>query len=143
MATSSGQPAYPIYELAPYRLACVAGGMLVAFFWTFVPYPLTSRSKLRHDLGASLYLLANFYSCVHTTVGIRLNGTEGDPKDKASPGHRLDKARTKVFTKEIALLAELRQHSAFTAWEPTFGGKFPRKKYDAIIAEVQRYVILG
>jgi len=29
-ATSNGQPAYPVYILAPYRLATVAGGILVA-----------------------------------------------------------------------------------------------------------------
>lgn len=112
--------------------------MLVAFIWTFFPYPLTARSQLRKDLGASLYLLANFYSCVHTTVGMRLSGGEGPPDDKESPGRRLEKARTSVFTKELALLAGLRQHSNFTAWEPTIGGKFPRQQYDTIIHEVQK-----
>lgn len=116
--------------------------MLVAFIWTFFPYPLTARSRLRNGLGASLYLLANFYSCIHTTIGMRLNGTSGDPEDSHSLGRRLDKARSKVFTKELALLAELRTHSAFTAWEPTFGGKFPRKQYDTIVQEVQKYTIL-
>lgn len=87
--------------------------MLVAFIWTFFPYPLTARSKLRHDLGASLYLLANFYSCVHTTVGMRLNGSEGDLKDKSSPGYRLNKARTTVFSQELALLNGLREHSRY------------------------------
>ena len=129
---------YPLYELAPYRLACVSGGMLVAFIWTFFPYPLTSRSALRRDLGASLYLLAKFYSCVHTTVGMRLNGSEGNLNDKQSPGRRLQSARFHVFTQELALLAGLRQHSAFTAWEPSLGGKFPRQQYDKIIQEVQK-----
>ncbi|KAL8662244.1 MAG: hypothetical protein Q9168_008286, partial [Polycauliona sp. 1 TL-2023] len=137
VAESSGQPAYPLYQLAPYRLACVSGGMLVAFIWTFFPYPLTARSQLRKDLGASLYLLANYYSCVHTTVGMRLDGSGGDLSDKKCRERRLDKARAQVFTKELALLAGLRQHSAFTKWEPTFGGKFPRQKYDTIIQEVQ------
>lgn len=137
VATSNGQPAYPIYELAPYRLACVAGGMLVAFIWTFFPYPLTARSQLRKDLGASLYVLASFYSCVHTTVHMRLTGSEGDMDVKTSPGRMLEKARHKLFTQELALLAGLRQHSAFTAWEPSFGGKFPRQQYDTIIQGVQ------
>ena len=88
------------------------GGMLVAFFWTFFPYPLTARSKLRHDLGASLYLLANFYSCIHTTISMRLSGTEGNLDDNTSPGYKLYKARTKVFSKELALLTELREGSA-------------------------------
>ena len=42
-ATSNGQPYYPIYLLAPYRLACVAGGSFVAFFWTIFPYPISDR----------------------------------------------------------------------------------------------------
>ena len=85
-----------------------------------------------------MYLLANFYSCVHTTVGMRLSGSEGNLDDKKSPGRRLEKARGTVFTKELALLAGLRQHSAFTAWEPSLGGKFPRQQYDTIIEEVQK-----
>lgn len=31
-ATANGQPAYPTYELAPYRLATVAGGLFVALY---------------------------------------------------------------------------------------------------------------
>ena len=138
VATSNGQPYYPIYLLAPYRLACVAGGIAVAFIWTFFPYPITARSQLRKDLGASLYLLANFYSCVHTTVGVRLQGAEGDMGVKDRPGRRLEKARNKVFVKELILLAGLREHSAFTVWEPSLGGKFPKEQYDTIIEEVQR-----
>ena len=137
-ATSSGQPYYPIYLLAPYRLACVSGGMLVAFIWTFFPYPLTARSQLRQDLGVSLYLLANFYSIVHTTIGLRIKGTEGDTESKESPGGKLRRAREKVYVKELTLLAGLRQHSSFTAWEPTFGGKFPKQEYDTIIQKVYK-----
>ena len=110
----------------------------MAFIWTFFPYPLTARSQLRKDLGASLYLLANYYSIVHTTVGIRLKGAEGDMASKQSPGRKLAKARTQVFTRELALLAGLRQHSTFTAWEPSFGGKFPKQQYDVIIQETQK-----
>lgn len=136
-ATSNGQPAYPIYLLAPYRLACVAGGMLVAFIWTFFPYPITERSQLRKDLGASLYLLANFYSVVHTTVRTRILGEEGDLNDKSCPGNKLEKVRSKVYAKQMSLLGGLRQHSAYTSWEPTFGGKFPKAQYDIIIQGVQ------
>lgn len=112
--------------------------MAVAFIWTFFPYPLTARSQLRQDLGVSLYLLANYYSIVHTTIGQRMKGTEGDMDSKQSPGRKLEKARNKVYVKELSLLAGLRQHSAFTAWEPTFGGKFPKQQYDTIIQEVHK-----
>ena len=112
--------------------------MFVAFIWTFFPYPLTARSQLRQDLGVSLYLLANFYSIVHTTFGLRIKGTEGDMESKESPGQKLQKARSKVYAKELVLLAGLRQHSAFTAWEPTIGGKFPKEHYDTIIQAVHK-----
>ncbi len=77
-------------------LACVAGGLAVAFSWTFFPYPTTTRSQLRRELGRSLFLLANFYSCVHTTVRVRLRGIEGDMDVKTSPGRRLEKYRNKI-----------------------------------------------
>lgn len=32
LAEQSGQPAYPTYELAPYRLAAVASGLLIALY---------------------------------------------------------------------------------------------------------------
>ena len=112
--------------------------MFVAFIWTFFPYPITERSQLRKELGASLYLLANFYSLVHTTVRTRLRGEEGDLNEKSSPGNKLDKARTKVFAKQMTLLGGLRDHSSYTSWEPTFGGKFPKVQYDIIIEKVQK-----
>ena len=138
VATSNGQPYYPIYELAPYRLAAVAGGLLVAFIWTYFPYPVTTHATLRKDLGGTLYLLANFYSVVHSTVDMRLKtGIMGDPKKKNSPTHKLDKARHKVFSKMVIMLNRLREHSEFTKFEPTFGGKFPKKTYDELIQAMQ------
>jgi hypothetical protein len=164
LATSNGQPYYPIYTLAPYRLACVAGGSLVSYIWTIFPNPITDRSQIRKDLGKALYLLANFYSCVHVSVEMWLNGTEGDMEDKHSPGRKLEKLRYKLFGKEVLLLTSLRQHSDFTKFEFTVGGdcKFlnslpticpfamarritlltihttvPKKVYDDIIQETQ------
>lgn len=46
-STSNGQPAYPTYLLAPYRLATVAGGIFVAFFWTIFPFPISENSEIR------------------------------------------------------------------------------------------------
>jgi hypothetical protein len=62
LATASGQPYYPVYLLAPYRLATVTSGCFVAFIWTYFPYPLTAMSALRQQLGRSLYLLASQFS---------------------------------------------------------------------------------
>ncbi|CZR57246.1 uncharacterized protein PAC_07136 [Phialocephala subalpina] len=129
---SSGQPYYPIYELAPYRLACVAGGSFVAFVWTIFPYPLSDKGWLRRDLGSTLYLLANFYSVVHSTIGARMHDREGDMNLKSSPGKSLEKSRHKIFGKLLLLIPSLKQHADWQKWEPTIGGKFPRETYEGI-----------
>ncbi|KAH7113817.1 hypothetical protein B0J11DRAFT_472026 [Dendryphion nanum] len=133
LATSNGQPYYPLYLLGPYRLATVVGGLAVAFIWTFFPFPISEHSALRQKLGGSLYLAANFYSIIHETVMARIRGDEGELMDPTSPGYQLTKARYKVFAKQMLLLQGLRTHSAFIDWEFPLGGKFPRKEYNEII----------
>lgn len=141
VATSNGQTYYPIYLLAPYRLAVVAGGIAVAFIWTFFPYPISEHSVLRQSLGASLYLLANYYSIIHETVSGRMRGDEGERLLKTSPGRKLEKARHKVFAKQMLMLAGLRTYSGFLRWEVPVGGRFPKKQYDSIILCVEKYVM--
>jgi len=137
VATSTGQPYYPIYLLAPYRLATVTAGSAVAFIWTFFPYPLTDRTWLRKDLGSALYMLANYYSTVQSTIETRMHGTEGDMSKKTSPGRRLERLRHKMFGKLLLLIPSLQQHADWQKWEPTIGGKFPRETYDAISRRCQ------
>lgn len=136
-ATSNGQAYYPIYELAPIRLATVAGGLFLAWIWTIFPYPISEHSQIRQNLGRSLYLLANYYSVLHETVNIRLRGAEGDRKSKDSPGAKLEKARLAVFTKCNVLLTGLRAQSAFVKFDIPIGGKFPRETYQQIVAQMQ------
>lgn len=136
-ATTTGQPAYPIYQLGPYRLATVVGGLAVAFFWTIFPYPITEHSALRQKLGGALYLSANFYSIMHEQVMSRIRGDAGDEEhDKSSPGFQLNKARNKVFAKQMLTLQALKMHSGFVKFEFPFGGKFPADDYAAIIGLV-------
>ncbi|OJJ50794.1 hypothetical protein ASPZODRAFT_148204 [Penicilliopsis zonata CBS 506.65] len=137
VATSNGQPYYPIYLLAPYRLAAVTGGVAVGFIWTFFPYPISEHSVLRQSLGASLYLLANYYSIIHETVAARMRGDEGDMTLKSSAGRKLEKARNKVFSKQMLMLNGLRTYSGFLKWEVPIGGRFPKKQYDSIILSVE------
>ncbi|KAK9551523.1 hypothetical protein V6Z96_000458 [Aspergillus fumigatus] len=139
-ATSNGQAYYPIYLLAPYRLAIVAAGIAVAFFWTFFPFPISEHGVLRQSLGASLYLLANYYSIIHESVSARLRGDEGDLALKTSAGRRLQKARGKVFSKQMLMLNGLRTSSEFLKWEVPIGGRFPKKRYQAIISSVENIV---
>lgn len=138
VATSNGQAYYPIYELAPYRLAAVSGGIFVAFIWTFFPFPISEHSVLRQSLGASLYLLANYYSIIHETLSARMRGDEGDMTLKSSAGRKLEKARHKVFSKQMLMLNGLRTYSGFLKWEVPIGGRFPKKQYDSILVCVEK-----
>ncbi|KAJ5563263.1 hypothetical protein N7535_008427 [Penicillium sp. DV-2018c] len=140
VATSNGQPYYPIYLLAPYRLAVVSGGIAVAFFWTFFPYPISEHSVLRQSLGASLYLLANYYSIIHETISARMRGDEGHYMLRSTAGRKLEKARHKVFSKQMLMLTSLRTYSGFLRWEVPIGGRFPKKQYNSIIFCVENIV---
>ncbi|KAK4989139.1 hypothetical protein LTR50_003475 [Elasticomyces elasticus] len=140
VSTSNGQLYYPVYQLAPYRLATVCGGLLVAWIWTFFPFPVSDHSQLRKNLGSSLYLLANFYSVVHETVKARIRGDEGDMTLKTSPGRRLEKARNTVFAKSLLLLGGLRTRADFVRYDIPIGGRFPAATYAQIIDRVQSII---
>lgn len=114
---ANGQPAYSTYLLAPYRLATVTGGLLVAYIWTIFPYPVSESTELRKDLGASLYLLANLYSVVHETVVSRIRKIDGDENVKGTRAYHLEKARRAVFIKLITLITSLQQNSAFSKFQ--------------------------
>jgi len=135
LVTSNGQLYYPIYLLAPYRLATVITGTFVAFVWSYFPFPNTTHGALRQDLGSGLYLLANYYSTLHSTVELRLLDADFDITAKGSPARRLEKARSRVFAKTGIQLGKLRSLAA--EWEPTLGGKFPKETYDEIIRSMQ------
>lgn len=63
---------------------------------------------------------------------------EGDMSVSTSPGRLLQKRSHKVLQQQLALLNSMRQNLAFMAWEPGFGGDFPKETYQLIINEVQR-----
>ena len=140
LATSNGQPYYPIYLFGPYKLATVAAGCAISFFWVIFPYPITAKSRLRKMLGSGLFTLAQFYSCMHTTIELWLNGERGTIQDVKLYSNRLVSRRRKLFRDEMTLLNALRMHSHFSTFEPAIGGKFPKSIYDAIISETQRIV---
>ncbi|KAL5601517.1 hypothetical protein FOBRF1_009050 [Fusarium oxysporum] len=133
VATQSGQPYYPTYLLAPYRLAVVASGSLIAFFWTIFPSPLTDRTSLRQDLSATIYLLAQYFSVIFSTVQSQLEGTAGDIDSETSPAYHLSKARRKTFGKVMRLMSSIESHIMWQRWEPNLGGRFPVKTYQEII----------
>lgn len=126
------------YLLAPYRLACVAGGSLIAFFWTIFPSPLTDRTWLRRDLSATLYLVANYFGVIRSTIQSNVRGTSGDVNIPGTPAHQLFKVSRKIFGKVTMLISSMSQHSEWQRWEPTIGGKYPREAYDNIILRSTR-----
>lgn len=137
---TNGQAYYPIYELAPYRLATVSAGIFVAWVWTIFPYPISEHSELRRNLGSSLYLLANYYSVVVETVKFRIRGDFQSFEafdDQENPAKKLEKIRQTVFSKSVLLLQGLRTHSGFVKFDVPIGGRFPQKNYDRIIARIQ------
>ncbi|KAI0165743.1 hypothetical protein GGR57DRAFT_448560 [Xylariaceae sp. FL1272] len=137
-AESSGQPYYPIYKLAPYRLATVAAGCAIAFFWTIFPSPITERSWLRRDLSTTLYMLATYFSAIDGTLKGKLKGTYGDRNIKGTPAYHLAKHRKRLYSKLMLLLPSLARHAEFQRWEPTIGGRFPRELYQDIIVRASR-----
>ncbi|KAL2131186.1 hypothetical protein VTI74DRAFT_5434 [Chaetomium olivicolor] len=137
----TGQPFYPTYLLAPYRVACVAGGSLVAFIWTIFPSPLTDRTWLRRDLSATLYLLANYFGVIGSTLKSNVNGTAGDVNVPGTPAHHLFKVGRKIFGKVMMLVPSMIQHAEWQRWEPTIGGKFPREAYEDIIKRSNRIML--
>lgn len=137
-AESNGQPYYSIYLFGPYKLAAVAAGCAILFFWVIFPYPITAKSQLQRLLGCSLFVLAKFYSTMHTAVELWLASDLRDVEDAHSPANQLREARQKIFKQEMLLLTGLRMHSHFSAYEPVIGGRFPKQTYDNIMCEVQR-----
>ncbi|EED21119.1 conserved hypothetical protein [Talaromyces stipitatus ATCC 10500] len=137
---AGGQPYYPTYLLATFRLAVVVGGVAVAFLWTIFPYPISDHSVLRRDLGDSLYLLAKYYSLTHETLIARARGDEGDMTLKTSAGRRLEKARHKAYANQSMAINGLRSYADSIKWEIQVGGRFPRGQYARIIDCIQNIV---
>ena len=137
-AIASGQVDYPIYLNAPYRLATVLGGCVVAYFWTLFPYPITDRGLLGRKLGNMLFLLAKFHDCGHARVSLRMRDKEGDMALKTSPGRMLQKVQHQLFHEIMTLLPELRMHALFQKYEFPIGGKFPIERYNTVMKEVTK-----
>lgn len=137
IATATGQPYYPIYELAPYRLLAVGAGLIIAYIFTIFPVPISESSVLRRNLGNSILLLAKYMNATTATVDFRLSEKEGDISLKDSPGRKLQKIRKRTLQKEVALINSMRQNISFLDWEPRLGGDFPKKTYQLLVEEVQ------
>jgi len=125
--------------LAPYRLGVVAGGSLVAFFWTIFPFPLTDRTWLRQNLATTMYVLGNYFSTAISTFESRVAEVEGAGDEKASrASHHISSARRKTFEKVIRLVSSVETHIQWQRWEPVIGGRFPTETYEEITMRTTR-----
>ncbi|KAH8152686.1 uncharacterized protein LAJ45_03527 [Morchella importuna] len=130
---ASGQPVLGINDLGWYRLLVTLAGIGVAFFFTVFPYPTSTRSRIRSDVAAELYLLAQSYSNTISLVRMRIDGTAGDETDRYSHGAVFEKRRAKLMTSSIIALDSLRRNSAMTVFEPSLRGAWPKAHYDHLI----------
>lgn len=112
-------------------------GCAISFIWSIFPNPITAGSQVRKTLGRGLFVLATFYNCMHTSIEVWINQEQGDMNNPRSPGRLLEKARNKLLSEELALLAEIRGHIEFTRYEPPIGGRFPKRTYESISSEIQ------
>ncbi|RJE27610.1 hypothetical protein PHISCL_00035 [Aspergillus sclerotialis] len=136
--SDSGQAVYAPYVIFPYRLAVVTLGVIVAYFWTLFPYPLSEHSELREEVAKSMYILANLSRCIEQTIHARLRGTSGDADDRNSPVFRLQDTRRRIFRKYQIMSTSAKTYYRFLDWEFSLGGRFPKKTYGEILAILER-----
>lgn len=139
---ASGQIDYPIYLNAPYRLATVLTGCVVAYFWTLFPFPITDRSLLSEKLGDLVFLLAKSHDCGHSIASLKMSGKEGEMALKTSPGRKLMKVLHRLFHEMMTLIPELKAHALFQKFEFPIGGRFPATRYMSIMTEMTKSVPL-
>jgi hypothetical protein len=154
LASVSGQEFYPVYILGPQSLftnystyltclcniglLCVTAGCFSAFFWTLFPGVARDRSELRKGLGTSLYILANYYSCIKATFQLRIKDFETEAQPLLKSNERLTQIRRHLYIKQITIAEQLKEHSSFQNWEPNLGGKFPSKTYNSISVTIKK-----
>ncbi|KAE9372829.1 hypothetical protein N431DRAFT_288456, partial [Stipitochalara longipes BDJ] len=139
LASVSGQEFYPVYILGPQRLLCVTAGCCSAFFWTLFPGVARDRSELRKGLGTSLYILANYYSCIKATFQLKLKDSDSSlAQPLLKSNERLTQIRRHLYIKQITIAEQLKEHNSFQSWEPNLGGKFPSRTYNSITSTIQK-----
>lgn len=138
VVAASGQIDYPIYLNAPYRLATVLVGSLVAYIWTVFPYPITDRSLLGEKLGDIMFLLAKYQHCGYLIATLKMKGMEGDMGLKSSRGRQLQQVQHRLFQQIMTSIPALKMHALFQRFEVPIGGAFPVRRYMIILQEVTR-----
>ncbi|KAE8382518.1 hypothetical protein BDV26DRAFT_299438 [Aspergillus bertholletiae] len=141
-AETNGQPVYPIYQLAPYRLLTVIGGCFSAFIWTIFPSVVTDAYRIRTKLGLAFELLGHYYTCSQAVWDIDLTALAGYDSLPPISQQRAElvKMRVKLFSQILVLLEEVKLHLNDSSWDLQLGAKFPKQKYAQIAYHIQSIV---
>lgn len=121
-------PAYPIYQVAGYRLVNVVAGLFVAYIWTFVPYPLTEHSVIRQSMGACIFLLAQYNAIVSKTL-LTSDRLEFDEETTAN----LRQIRLETLQQTQKHLAKLKTLSAYVKWVFSIGEELRLEELKEVI----------
>jgi len=113
----TGLPYFPVYKMAPLRILVTFIGVILAFIFTMVPFPITSKEVLRQDIARQFQLLSTMYSITQNRLS---TGMDPDP----------DRSR-KVSMQSIALQARCRENLSYTRWEQFH--RFPKNIYIDIL----------
>ena len=122
---AKGQAIYSPYVLFPYRMAIVTLGILVAYIWTLLPFPLTDHHELRRCLAASLLSLAKLHLVVGENVKTRILGSSDHSSESYSPQAN-HKALRRHFSDSRRRSEKSRSIVKFLDWE-IFGRKLISK----------------
>uniref|UniRef100_A0A0D2XL50 Putative ER transporter 6TM N-terminal domain-containing protein n=1 Tax=Fusarium oxysporum (strain Fo5176) TaxID=660025 RepID=A0A0D2XL50_FUSOF len=115
-----------------WAMITIALGMTITVMITIITQIVIIGYELQ-DLSATIYLLAQYFSVILSTVQSQLEGTAGDIDSETSPAYHLSKARRKIFGKVMRLMSSIESHIMWQRWEPNLGGRFPVETYQEII----------
>ena len=86
-------------------------------------------------------MMSSYYNIVQETIRTRIRADGGDSKKKGTHAYHLEKARATIFSKLVLLLNTLKTNSAFSKFQLTVGGRFPRDEYEELIGCMQRLLM--
>jgi hypothetical protein len=129
---STGQQYFPVYELAPFRILVTLIGVLLAFFFTIVPFPVTSKDILRQDVARQFHLLSNMYSLTHARMSVLIHS------DGTKDSQVLRKFMGKAGFKCITVQARCMENLLYSSWEPSLSYRFPKEAYGQLLSSMQK-----
>lgn len=139
LAQASQQPDTPIYENGGLRLGAICFGLLVGWFWTIFPYPISDKDVFLARLAACLSKLAVLNEATFTLLDARFDqvGVHNQLSPDLEVINKLAGLCSTHYVDCVALIATLRLELHYIKFEMPIGGSFPRKQYKTVIDHIQ------